>query len=287
MFFRTAPTSLVPTLRLWRDSFQGSMLCLPGRVRLATNEGAAAVEEAIDFLTSQQPLPAIKRISRGMSAGAQDHVNDIGPKGLNGHTGSDGSSPYDRISRSGKWRGSAAENIAYGATEAEEIVAGWIVDDGVASRGHRTNIFKREMSVVGIASGPHRGFDHVVVVAFAADYAEGGARPSLVSAAPPAAAPPASQGAITGFRGVAKHRPQGPPVSSAPTASALAPPASQGAITGFRGVAKHKPPPGGKSHVSRSSITSGNVTTTTITTTLIDAAGNKTVHTETIVEHGP
>jgi len=109
------------------------------------------------------------------------------------------------------------------------------------------------MSVVGIASGPHRGFDHVVVVAFAADYAEGGARPSLVSAAPPAAAPPASQGAITGFRGVAKH----------------------------------KPPPGGKSHVSRSSITSGNVTTTTITTTLIDAAGNKTVHTETIVEHGP
>ena len=155
---RTNPAKFERILSQWRSCFAGNLLCLPGQLKLATNEGVAAVDEALAFLRSTKPVPALQRISPGMSAAATRFCADIGPKGMRGHTGSDGSSPYDRISRHGKWSGSAAENIAYGMSEAEEVVASWIVDDGVASRGHRNNIFKREFTTAGVGIGAHKDF---------------------------------------------------------------------------------------------------------------------------------
>ena len=156
---RTDPLALIHILSQWRSCFQGNLLCLPGKLKLGTNEGVAAVDEAIAFLRSTKPVPALQRISAGMSVAAANFCADIGPKGMRGHTGSDGSTPYDRILRHGKWSGSAAENIAYGMTEAKEVVASWIVDDGVKSRGHRNNIFKREFTAVGVGVGVHKDFD--------------------------------------------------------------------------------------------------------------------------------
>ena len=49
----------------------------------------------------------------GLALAARDHCKDIGPKGLIGHFGSKGTSPYDRILRYGQagwWR---AENMAF------------------------------------------------------------------------------------------------------------------------------------------------------------------------------
>jgi uncharacterized protein YkwD len=48
-----------------------------------------------------------------------DHVNDIGTKGKTGHTGSDGTSPFDRIKKRGIAQGFQAENISYGQSQAE------------------------------------------------------------------------------------------------------------------------------------------------------------------------
>jgi uncharacterized protein YkwD len=44
---------------------------------------------------------------------AKDHVNDIGPKGLTSHTGSDGSSPYERIALHGQASGCLGENLSF------------------------------------------------------------------------------------------------------------------------------------------------------------------------------
>eukprot|EP00966_Prymnesium_polylepis_P293080 6769313-Prymnesium_polylepis.1 len=52
---RTAPSKLVPLLESWRARFQGKMLCLPGRTRLLTQEGVAAVDEALAFLREAKP----------------------------------------------------------------------------------------------------------------------------------------------------------------------------------------------------------------------------------------
>jgi uncharacterized protein YkwD len=65
---------------------------------------------------------------------------DLAVNSRTGHTGSDGSSVTDRISRhcSVRWV-THAENITYGNDSymARDAVIDLLIDDGVPSRGHR------------------------------------------------------------------------------------------------------------------------------------------------------
>jgi len=61
----------------------------------------------------------------------------------------------------------AGENIAYGTTGAKDILLQLIIDDGVASRGHRTNIFKPEFKVLGSSSSVHVTYKHETVINYA------------------------------------------------------------------------------------------------------------------------
>src|SRR5256714_15382565 len=58
-----------------KSRMNGNVLVLPGHTRLRTKEGTAAVDEAIRFLQSAQPLPPLT-LSRGMSRAAADHCAD-------------------------------------------------------------------------------------------------------------------------------------------------------------------------------------------------------------------
>ncbi len=138
-------------------------------------EGDRVVAEAIRFLEKARPLPPLTR-SEGLSASALSHVLDLGPSGARGHTGSDGSTPWKRMARFGRWSGHAAENISFGERDARGIVVALIVDDGVRDRGHRLNIFSRDLLRIGIACGPHAGFGTMCVLDFAGAFAEAEAK---------------------------------------------------------------------------------------------------------------
>jgi uncharacterized protein YkwD len=47
-----------------------------------------------------------------------------------------------------------------------------IIDDGVASRGHRVNIFKKDYKVVGIAVGPHKKYGEMCAMDFAGGFVD-------------------------------------------------------------------------------------------------------------------
>ena len=93
-----------------------------------------------------------------------DHVKDTGPKGIIGHNGTDGSDVPKRISRYGKWIQSCGEIITYGRNTARDMIISFLVDDGVSDRGHRINLLNPRFKKVGIAVGPHKVYQTMLVI---------------------------------------------------------------------------------------------------------------------------
>lgn len=175
---RTNPAAYAAHLEELLPLFDGYVIRRPGsNVGLRTNEGPAAVREAIRFLRQQQPLPAMTWAD-GIWRAARDHVRDQGPSGATGHDGRDGSDMDQRIRRYGRWLTTAAENIDYGSETAREVLISLIVDDGVASRGHRSNIFNPALRVMGGACGPHSRYRQMCVIDYAGGFQPTRAKPA-------------------------------------------------------------------------------------------------------------
>jgi uncharacterized protein YkwD len=171
---RGNPEEYAAHLAELRRFFDGRLLRLPGEIPLRTQEGVRAVDEAIAFLRAADPVPPMTA-SRGMSLGARDHVRDSGPRGRTDHVGTDGSNPWDRVSRYGTWQVTVGENISFGSyapDDARDVVIQLIIDDGVESRGHRNNIFNAEFRVVGVSCGEHATFGTMCVLVYAGGYSE-------------------------------------------------------------------------------------------------------------------
>lgn len=169
---RQKPQEFAKFIEEYRTRFKDDKtFVLRSRVLLATQEGVKAVDEAIAFMKQVKPMSPLD-LSPGLSLAALDHVNDLGPKGNVGHGGSDGSDPATRVKRYGDWEVITGENIAFGHDDPRMIVIQLIVDDGVPSRGHRTNIFNPKYRTVGIACGEHKTYRHMCVMDFAGGFRE-------------------------------------------------------------------------------------------------------------------
>ena len=91
---RTNPKSFIPDLEEMLPRFNGNMYTRPGDpVLLSTNEGAAAVQELIDFLKNMSPLEPLEW-DDNIAKASKDHVVNMADSGATGHTGKDGSSPF-------------------------------------------------------------------------------------------------------------------------------------------------------------------------------------------------
>jgi uncharacterized protein YkwD len=169
---RSNPAGYAKKLEDFKEHYVGKYIYFAGRTQVVTEEGVAAVNEAIEFLKSTAPVPLL-RASKGLSAAAKAHAEDQGPKGLVSHEGSDNSTPDERMNRFGKWDTAFGENIEFGNFTAEEIVMQLIVNDGVPDRSHRKNIFNPLYGVVGVSFGPHQRYGQMCVIDFAGTYKEG------------------------------------------------------------------------------------------------------------------
>jgi len=168
---RTNPAAYAAWLKGQRPHYRGTQLRRPGETPIRTKEGLAAVDEAIRWLGQQRPVGAL-RLSRGLSLAARDLAAPQGASGGFGHTGPDGSSPSDRIERHGRWESMIGENVAYGQRTARDVVAAFIVDDGVPGRGHRKNLFNPSYRVMGTDCAPHAVYGTTCAVIFAAGFHE-------------------------------------------------------------------------------------------------------------------
>ena len=161
---RTNPKSYVPILEKHIKLFTGNIINKPGaEYGVETQEGANAYKECIEFLKKQKAVGAMA-FDTSLSKACQDHADDIGPDGTCDHTGSDGSSVDDRITRYLEWDVTVCENIDFGATTGEEIIISLIVDDGIPDRGHRKNIFNPKLTYLGVGAAVHAEYGICTII---------------------------------------------------------------------------------------------------------------------------
>ena len=132
-------------------------------------EGDSVFKEAIQFLKSLPPLKPLQW-DENLARSAQEHVDDIGPKGLLLYQSSDGTEPEDRIGKYGNYVESLGENIDFGPNDAMGVIISLTLDDGEEDRPHRENLFKQDYQKVGIACGPHKTEFQMCVMDFAFDF---------------------------------------------------------------------------------------------------------------------
>jgi hypothetical protein len=184
---RQHPRDYADELRDFRRHFDGDVLFLPGDTNgVYTREGVSAVDEAIDFLERQAPLPPLGQGDL-LALAAQDHAYAQGEAGATGHISRDGAGPGERVRRRG---GNifVGESISYGMADADAVVRQLIVDDGVPGRGHRTLLFKNDFRFAGVGCGDHRRYGHMCVVDLAATSDGAPVLPQWASARTPARA---------------------------------------------------------------------------------------------------
>ena len=170
-YARANPQEYLKALELFRRNYRGKEIHYPEGDVLVTDEGVAAIDEAIDFVRKLKPLQPLD-LRNGMVKAAKVHVEDLVSSGKDGHRGSDGSQPGQRLDRFGRWNEAYGENIVYESRTPRYDVIGMIIDDGTANRGHRENLFAEDFRVMGVAAGKRPGGATVGVVTFAVGYTD-------------------------------------------------------------------------------------------------------------------
>ncbi|MGH3738296.1 MAG: CAP domain-containing protein [Micromonosporaceae bacterium] len=109
--------------------------------------GDAALEAAvIDLVNAERDKSGCGavRLEVKLRTASRRHSADMAAHNEMSHTGSDGSSPWDRAGRAG-YDHAMSENVAMGYRTAEAVMEGWM-----NSKGHRDNILNCEAKAVGV-----------------------------------------------------------------------------------------------------------------------------------------
>jgi uncharacterized protein YkwD len=183
---RAQPQVYAGYLEKLKPLFKGKEYTVEGQPALQTQEGWAAVEDAIQFLRTSKPLGPLT-MSQGLCLAAFSHVKDQSASGATGHAGADKTMIEQRVKPFGSWEGGIGENLVYGNESAREQILTWLIDDGVATRGHRKRLMSQDYKVFGISCGPHPEFGTMCVLTLA-----GGFRDSPIAQKPATANKPAA-----------------------------------------------------------------------------------------------
>ena len=168
---RNNPASYTDALVVFRNLYQDRLVAVPGQLALLTKEGKSAVDEAIGAIRQAAPQRSLRR-SLGLSRAARAHARDLSRTTKLTHLGGDGSSAHHRMMRHGTLKGTFAENIGAGYSEADLLLMELLVDDSVPSRVHRIHLLAPMFTVVGIGCSVHPAYRVVCVMDFAESFEE-------------------------------------------------------------------------------------------------------------------
>ncbi len=150
---RSNPSAYADWLETLRPYYDGIVLRWPGQRPIQTQEGTAALDEAIANLRQTAPLTPLV-LADGLSQAAQDHTEDLSLSGRFSSRGSDNSTGEDRIRRYGIYEGSFKELVFEGLNDPAALVATLVIDDGSYQRNYQKTLLRTNFKYVGIDCRP-------------------------------------------------------------------------------------------------------------------------------------
>jgi len=161
------PASCARELRTWLGCFKpGRVLALPGERPVQTAEGPEAVQEAIQLLEAQHPVPPVLW-SGQLSASARELAEHEAGSGTVGHQDA-GLDLSARLGRHGGLNAPCGESLAYGLFDGpggpREALLAMLVSDGARDRRTLRLLFDPGVRVAGAAWDSHPRFGNVVVL---------------------------------------------------------------------------------------------------------------------------
>lgn len=162
---RKDPSSILPELKKMKKFYKDKEYRNPAfNYYIMTEEGISAVDDAIKHIETSFTQKLLER-HEGLEQAAKELIDHLGPEGLT--TAKDADLAIEkRVKSKISEPGAIAENLSFGWPSAKEIILQMIIDDGVPSRGHRTNLLSGNYERVGIAVGKHKTFQCICAIEF-------------------------------------------------------------------------------------------------------------------------
>ncbi|QQR43242.1 CAP domain-containing protein [Myxococcus xanthus] len=141
-------------------TWNSAWTALEDQVLVLVNERRAA--GAVCGGVAKPPAPALSNNPQ-LRCAARKHSKDMGTNNFMSHTGSDGSTPWQRMNWAGYTYRNAAENVAAGYSTALAVVNGWMT-----STGHCNNIMNPALLEIGVGyfNAPSSTYRHYWTQAF-------------------------------------------------------------------------------------------------------------------------
>ncbi|QKV96500.1 CAP domain-containing protein [Streptomyces sp. NA02950] len=149
-----APSSAAPTRTPAKTTTKASTKASspssapPASTTAGTASGSSDLQDQIvELVNKERAKVGCKPVTvdAKLTKAAQAHSEDMAEHSNMSHTGSDGSSPGDRIERAGYSWSTYGENVAYGYSSPESVMEGWM-----NSSGHKANILNCDFKEIGV-----------------------------------------------------------------------------------------------------------------------------------------
>jgi len=208
---RTNPNAYADWLERQRRYYDGNVLRLPRQAPIPTQEGVAALDEAIRFLRQARPLLPLQP-SSGLSLGLSDLLADRPGQPTTATT----EDFLRSIGRYGSASGPVALNLSTDRATPSSIAMQLVLDDGNPNRDRRATLFNIDYRTAGVACRLTGTSEQpVCALAYAGDYTEDANLLANFAPAPRPAATPSPE---------PSPLPMPAPSPTPPVATAPAPP---------------------------------------------------------------
>ena len=148
---RTNPKGYASKILKMKDNFEGDILKTQDGTKIKTQEGAAAYDEAVNFLQSAEAVEKLTS-SKGLTRIAEELLENIQ------RTDADHLDSIDMnqiVAKYGDYTGAFGRIMEFGGATPQQIVINIVVCDGDKTRAQRDNIMNKEYKVAGVAIGDH------------------------------------------------------------------------------------------------------------------------------------